>query len=224
MTDKEEAVRFEDMRMMAEEEANACVWEQIAQDKLRAIPSLYRGGFKTLVKAHPRLKNMAAICLAWANGFTAKSPTRGLYLHGPVGSGKTGLIYGIAISLIKRHISVVTWPVPELLKAIQTTWHSDAEPTEYEILYEATEADLLILDDIGAESPSVWALQTLGQIVNRRYADEKTMIATSNLTLQKLTGRSNDLSAQRIGSRCCEMLADLPVPAVHLRGTQKEKP
>ena len=42
------------------------------------------------------------------------------------------------------------------------------------------EADLLVLDDLGAEKTSEWVEETLNLIVNTRYNERRATIFTSN--------------------------------------------
>jgi DNA replication protein DnaC len=69
----------------------------------------------------------------------------------------------------------------------------------------ALRADLLILDDLGAEKPTEWALEKIYQLVNLRYESLRPMIATTNLDLNSL----ERLLGERTFGRLIEMC--LPV-------------
>lgn len=64
------------------------------------------------------------------------------------------------------------------------------------------EAKLLILDDIGVEKTSEWAVERLYALINYRVNEEKAMIITSNLTLPELSQKLNDRIASRINGAC----------------------
>jgi DNA replication protein DnaC len=75
------------------------------------------------------------------------------------------------------------------LKQIQATYSkqvvADEETgvvlTEYSILQDVIQADVLVLDDLGAEKSSEWTLSMLYHVINERYNDCRTTIITSNL-------------------------------------------
>ena len=88
-------------------------------------------------------------------------PTKGLYIHGKFGVGKSYLLGALANELAARHIHSVVVYVPEFLRemkqAIQD--HSLAEKIEF-----VKRAPVLMLDDIGAEIMSSWTRdEILGQ-------------------------------------------------------------
>ena len=64
------------------------------------------------------------------------------------------------------------------------------------------ECKLLILDDIGVEKSSEWAIERLYAVINYRVNEEKSMIITSNLTLTELSQKLNDRIASRINGSC----------------------
>ena len=61
---------------------------------------------------------------------------------------------------------------------------------------------LLILDDLGVEKTTEWALQALYVVVNRRYLDGRQTIITSNLTLDEVREKLGDRIASRIVGMC----------------------
>ena len=61
---------------------------------------------------------------------------------------------------------------------------------------------LLILDDLGAEKTTDWALQSLYIIINKRLSEELQTIITSNLSLDELRDKIGDRIASRIAGMC----------------------
>jgi DNA replication protein DnaC len=72
------------------------------------------------------------------------------------------------------------YDVRELLKVIRSTYDPIVRTTETEILRPVMVADLLVLDDLGAEKTSEWVGETLNLIVNTRYNERRLTIFTSN--------------------------------------------
>ena len=71
-----------------------------------------------------------------------------------------------------------------------------------EVLQPLLGADLLVLDDLGAERTSEWVQETLGLVVNTRYNAKRPTIFTSNLSTRPTTpirGRSSFSSAPARG-------------------------
>jgi DNA replication protein DnaC len=83
-----------------------------------------------------------------------------------------------------------------LLKQIQATYSrqalADEETgvalTEYSILQNVIQADVLVLDDLGAEKSSEWTLSMLYHVINERYNTQSTTIITTNLLWDAPTG------------------------------------
>lgn len=134
--------------------------------------------------------------------------TRGLWISGEPGTGKTHLAVAVLRSAIagKAATGVFTG-AGELLHAIRHTYQGDAG-TELSVLDRVTKADVLVLDDIGSDKPTDWATSTLGSIVNDRYNAERPTIFTS--TLVDLKDQTDPRSIAyvlgvRTRSRLCEM-------------------
>ena len=64
---------------------------------------------------------------------------------------------------------------------MRDTYNRSVEETEMEVLKPLLDADLLVLDDLGAERTSEWVQETLGLVVNTRYNAKRPTIFTSNL-------------------------------------------
>jgi DNA replication protein DnaC len=116
--------------------------------------------------------------------FVREYPTAtpfGLLFMGPPGIGKTHL----AVSIIKRLIRDKSVPClfrafPDLLKEIQLSYSPISMSSEVSLLRPIFEAEVLLLDELGAQSPSAWVKETVGYILNSRYAENKVTILTTN--------------------------------------------
>ncbi len=70
--------------------------------------------------------------------------------------------------------------------------------------------DLLILDDLGAERTSEFAMQNVFNVVNRRWESGKPLIVTTNKTVDELKG-VEDLTLKRINDRILAMCTPIYV-------------
>jgi len=63
---------------------------------------------------------------------------------------------------------------------IRSTYDPSIRTTELEVLRPVLQADLLVLDDLGAEKTSEWVDETMNLIVNTRYSERRLTLFTSN--------------------------------------------
>ncbi len=107
--------------------------------------------------------------------------TRGLLFVGSVGVGKTHLSIGILKDLInKRGVPCLFCDYRELLKSIQNSYNASVQATEVEILRPVFEAEVLVLDELGAVRSTEWVFDTVNYLLNSRYNNAKTTIITTN--------------------------------------------
>lgn len=107
---------------------------------------------------------------------------QGLLFTGPVGVGKTHLAVGAAKELMRsKGVRCLFWDYRELLKEIQNSYNASVEATEMEVLRPVFEAELLVLDELGAIKPTEWVWNTVSLILNSRYNNQLTTLITTNL-------------------------------------------
>jgi DNA replication protein DnaC len=107
--------------------------------------------------------------------------SKGLFLEGQPGVGKTHL----AVAVLKHVIQTtgargLFYDTRELLRLIRSTYDASTRTTELDILRPVMRAELLVLDDLGAEKTSEWVEETMNLIVNTRYSERLATIFTSN--------------------------------------------
>ncbi len=106
---------------------------------------------------------------------------KGLFLEGQPGVGKTHLAVAVLKHVIE-HTGArgLFYDTRDLLRLIRSTYDPSTRTTELEILRPVMKADLLVLDDLGAEKTSEWVEETMNLIVNTRYNERRLTIFTSN--------------------------------------------
>ena len=141
---------------------------------LDSYESAFRGLNKTLAAAHMRARK-------FVEGYPIESGGTGLLLTGSIGVGKTHLAVGILQAVIaERGASGLFWDYRELLKEVQNSYNQGVQATEMEILRPICNAEVLVLDELGAAKPSEWVWDTVAQVLNSRYNDRRTTIITTN--------------------------------------------
>lgn len=117
-------------------------------------------------------------------------------LRGATGCGKTHL----AISIAKEQSDFIFISVPDLLLKIRSSFNGGQE-SEEEIIREYSSVQALILDDMGAEKTSEFAITTLYIILDRRIRECLKTIITTNLS----QGEIEQTFGARIASRMAAM-------------------
>jgi DNA replication protein DnaC len=127
----------------------------------------------------------------------------GLLFIGPNGVGKTHLAVGIIKQLSRtKGVPCVFYEYRELLKEIQNSYNPDVSTTEMSVLRRVFDAEVLVLDELGAIKPSGWVWDTVGHILNTRYNNNRTTIMTTNLAdLPEREASSEDLRSASAARR-----------------------
>ncbi len=104
----------------------------------------------------------------------------GLLLMGPCGVGKTHLAVAALKEIVLRGHGGLFYDYRELLKEIQDSYSAESQSTEMGVLEPVLKADILVLDDVGSSKPSLWALETVGHVLNTRYNEKRVTLLTTN--------------------------------------------
>jgi len=104
----------------------------------------------------------------------------GLLLIGSSGTGKTHLAIAAMRELTNKSIHCLFCDYRDLLKQIQNSYNPSVQVEELDLLRPVFEAEVLLLDDLGAVKPSEWIWDTVSLILNTRYNQNRTTLITSN--------------------------------------------
>ena len=124
---------------------------------------------------------------------------RGLYIWGPVGTGKTYAAYAIMKKLGELGIRATLYTAPDLMDKLRDDFgHKDT----YNLDRILENRGVLIIDDLGAEKITEWVVETLHRIVDKRYREVLPTIVTSNNSLDELVERVGDRIPSRLAETC----------------------
>lgn len=137
-----------------------------------------------------------SICRQYAEDFHYGSG--GILMRGGTGLGKTHLSLAIAHEVIDKGYNVLYGSAPDFFRKIeQENFSNEKSTVTYDLL---TSADLLILDDLGAEFDSRFNVSTLYSLINTRINMRKSTIISTNLTAAEMKKRYGDSITSRLYS------------------------
>lgn len=168
---------------------------------LRNVAQLGRYNDSTFDNFRPRAGAETAIweCKRFAEEFPRST---GILLTGIYGNGKSSLAAAVANSLIDRNYTCLFRNVPRLFADIKKTFDTNSPVREWRVMETLNKADVLILDDLGANKWTEWREDTLYAIIDDRYSTQKAIIATTNCSLEDLEDRIGGRSFDRIKEMC----------------------
>lgn len=151
----------------------------------------------TITKENERVVGMA---MRYVDKFDRMMEVnQGLLLWGKPGTGKSHLAACIANALLDKGVPVV---MTSCIRLMDEMFNSDE--AEGSILSRINTAKLLILDDLGAERGTEYAMEKVYDIIDARYRACKPMVITTNLTLDQLKTEP-DSAKGRVYSRVLEI-------------------
>ncbi len=134
----------------------------------------------------------------------------GLLFIGPCGVGKTHLAVAILQELIqKKEARCIFYDFRDLIREIQSTFGPESALSESDILNPVFQAEVIVLDELGAKRTTAWVEETVFYIVNYRYNHKKVTLFTTNYadteaeadTRDSFYKKGEDNLISRIGER-----------------------
>ncbi len=160
---------------------------------------------------------------AYANNFPVLKDKLGLLLVGPQGVGKTHLAVAVLRELIARGHEGIFFYYQNLLERIRAGYNEKMGMSNREAYQTALEAEVLLLDDLGAHRVTDWVEDTVTSIITYRCNYRKPLIATTNFPDPDMGGTSvgkappgsaakynlHDTLEERIGPRARSRLFEM---------------
>lgn len=130
-----------------------------------------------LVRARARARRYVDEFLRPDGGFSEL----GLLFVGPPGGGKTHLAVAVLAELVRRYgVRGRFVDFTSLIHQIQATFDPRSPESKSQILDPIVGADLLVLDELGAQKPTPWVQDVLYLIINTRYTERRPTLFTTN--------------------------------------------
>ncbi len=165
---------------------------------------------------------IAALKSSMAFAMEYPAVDRGLLLMGSVGVGKTHLAVSILKGLTERGFSCLFYEFSSLLKEIQDSYNTFTQTSELSVLSPVLNAEILVLDELGASKPTDWVRDTLALIINSRYNEKKFTVFTTNYLDERPNQREETLEDRvgvRVRSRLYEMCKTIEMDGKDYRKT-----
>ena len=143
------------------------------------------------------MKRIYESCRNYAESFTVKSPS--LLMYGKTGVGKTHLSLSIAKAVAERGFNAAYGSIVNLLTIIEREHFGKvSEEENMDTVNLLINADLLVLDYLGAEFSSQFYESVTYNIINSRINLGLPTIISTNLTAAELQKKYNERIISRI--------------------------
>ncbi len=124
---------------------------------------------------------------------------RSMILSGNVGTGKTHLASAMAQAVIRQYgAKALIVTIAEIVRVAKGTMAKGATYTERDVIDELAGADLLIIDEIGAQRGSDYEVGLLHEIIDRRYQLVVPTVVVSNLLVDDLKAYIGERALDRL--------------------------
>ncbi|MED0673163.1 ATP-binding protein [Aneurinibacillus aneurinilyticus] len=188
---REEEDRAMVQRILQEnKEARKAKYQRVFNENSLISPALLTATFENYEPGTFELREAKRITMDYAERFALDDP-HNLLMMGDYGVGKSHLAVSITKRLAEKGFTSIFVSTPELLTKIRSTYNRDSNHSELELLELIKTVDCLVLDDIGAEYGTDWAVTKMFEVVDSRLG--RHTIYTTNLGPEEL--------AERLGPR-----------------------
>jgi DNA replication protein DnaC len=155
------------------------------------IPARYQAcrleNFQLTGKQSEKLRRAREATARWVEEFLAsgRPSESGLLFIGPPGVGKTHLAAAALAELVRRYrVRGRFVDFTSLLYQIQSTFDQGSPETKQSVLDPVLDAEVLVIDELGAQKPTPWVSEVLYLILNGRYTRRLTTLFTTNYYLE----------------------------------------
>lgn len=179
------------------------------------IPPLYQNASLenfVVPQDNPLARTGLGMVLMQVRSFVREFPASdhpGLLLIGSPGTGKTHLAVAALRALIGRGYEGVFFDYQNLLDRIRSSYDQASGSSDREAYRTALDAEILLLDDLGAQRVTEWTEDTVTSLITYRCNHRKPLIATTNLPDSDATGKVIDYTGPGGTPVYKRMLADI---------------
>lgn len=158
------------------------------------IPPRYQGCSLATFQdcGNEQLVRAKTLCQRYVDHFVEEDGTfceSGLILIGPPGVGKTHLAVAVLKDLMRRFtLRGLFVDFTSLIHQIQSTFDPTSRDSQHGILEPVMDAELLVLDELGARKPTAWVTDILYLVMNGRYTRRLPTLFTTNFSLSTAAG------------------------------------
>ena len=176
----------------------------------------YNATFSNFIETDKNRRNLE-ICMKYVDTFQKMmEKSQGLLFWGNTGTGKSFAAACIANALLEKHISVI---MTSMVKVLELAGMREDEDN---VLDRIRTADLVIIDDLGAERGTDYSLEKVYGVIDDRYRSNKPMIITTNLLLKDML-KEQDIRYRRIYDRLFEICYPMEWTGINWRRTQAQE-
>lgn len=141
-----------------------------------------------------------------------------LLLMGKTGLGKTFLCNSIAKRVLDKGFTVIYLSAGRLFKTLQEEQFSNKDETEFSAFFDdVLSVDLLIIDDMGTEFPTVLTGSQLFNILNERIINKRSTVISTNMMPEGI----KELYSDRVLSRLTDSFEFLKLVGEDIRIKKK---
>ena len=185
-----------------------------AQNQISAVTfsqfdlSYYNGDART------QMERVFAFCQQYADQFSRNAVS--ILMQGGVGLGKAHLSLSIASALMEKGYAVLYLSAPDLFRKLQNEYYGKSE-TKTDTMDLIRAADLVIIDDLGAELENQFNSMAFYNIVNLRQNIMRPMIINTNLSFKEIEQRYSQRMMSRLLSFRCLKFAGTDIRQIKMR-------